>query len=101
MSNLRIKNKRLKRELKSLKQHTVPVNIAVNQKEIVELRSSLMLTDEDLLYLDQCVDQVKWTLLEEAKDYIKVDLITPGTNDSGLPYPILKARLGVVRKENL
>lgn len=100
MSNLRIKNKRLKRELESLKQHVVPVNIAVNQKEIIELGSSLMLTDEDLLYLSECENQVKRMLFEEAKDYIKVDLIMPGTNDSGLPYPILKARLDVVRKEN-
>lgn len=100
MSNLRIKNKRLKRELESLKQHVVPVNIAVNQKEIIELGSSLMLADEDLEHLSECENQVKWVLFEEAKDYIKVDLITPGTNDSGLPYPILKARLGVVRKEN-
>lgn len=101
MSNLRIKNKRLKKELEMLKYSaTPPIHVTCSRKEIIKLGSSLMLTEGDLEHLSECENQVKWMLFEEAKDHVKVDFITPGTNDSGLPYPILKAELSVVKKEN-
>lgn len=99
MSNLRIKNKKLKRELELLKKQTVQPKFIYDRREVVKLRSSLMLTEKDMNYLPQCIQQVKWMLCEEVKDYIKVEQVKPGLDDSGLPFPMLVAELSVTRKD--
>lgn len=99
MSNLRIKNKKLKREIELLKGKTMQPKLDYNHREVVKLRSSLMLTKEDMDHLPECAEQVKCMLLEEAKDYIKVDFVGVDLNNPWLPFSMLKAELDVVRKD--
>lgn len=100
MSNLRIKYKRLKREAERLRYNTVePRHIVYNQCDVVKLRSSLMLTEVDMDHLPQCAEQVKRMLLEEVKNYIKVDFVGVDLDNPGLPFSMLKADLSVVRKD--
>ncbi len=54
MSNLRIKNKKLKRELELLKGKTMQPKLVYDHREVVKLRSSLMLTEEDMDHLPEC-----------------------------------------------
>lgn len=100
MSNLRIKNKKLKRELELLKHNTVPYKVVYAHHQVVNLRSSLILTEKDMDYIPQCIQQVKWMLCEKVKDYIKVEQVKPGLDDSGLHFPILAAELSVLSKED-
>lgn len=99
MSNLRIKNKNLKRELELLKGKTMQPKLVYDHREVVKLRSSLMLTEEDLDHLPECIEQVKWMLLEEVKDYIKVDFVGVDLDNPGLPFAMLKADLSVVKED--
>ena len=99
MSNLRIKNKKLKRELELLKYNTVPCKGVYAHHQVVNLRSSLMLTEEDMDYISKCIQQVKWMLCEEVEDYIKVRQVQPDLNNPGLHFPILTAELSVLSKE--
>ncbi len=99
MSNLRIKNKRLKRELEILKSKTTQPYFVYDRREVVKLRSSLMLTKEDMDYLPECAEQIKWMLCEEVKDHIKVDFVGVDLNNPGLPFAMLKADLSVVKED--
>lgn len=100
MSNLRIKNKRLKRELELLKGMTVHPKLVYDHREVVKLRSSLMLTEEDMEHLPECIEQVKWMLCEEVKNYIKVEQVKPDLNNSRFPFPTLVAELYVARRKD-
>ena len=75
MSNLRIKNKRLKRELELLKGQTVQSKMVYDRREIVTLRSRH--TYDDSLYgcipEDIIVKGAIWDLTDELKPYIRLN----------------------------
>ena len=100
MSNLRIKNKKLKRELEFLKMQTIQPRFIHERNDVMKLRSSLMLTEKDMDYIPQCVEQVIWMLCEEVKNYIKVKKVNPDLDDSRLPFSMLLAELSIVRKND-
>lgn len=74
MSNLRIKNKKLKRELENLKKQTVPHKIVYDRREIVTLGCKHEYDDtlygyipEDVIFREAIND-----LSDELKPYVRV-----------------------------
>lgn len=73
MSNLRIKNKRLKRELELLKGQTVQPKMVYDRREIVKLRSKHKYDDSLYGYIpeDVIVRGAISGLTDELKPYIR------------------------------
>lgn len=100
MSNLRIKNKKLKQENERLRDALIATKptyiIHHKDRNILKLRSEKMLSELDLYYKSDCVERLKRELLEEVYKYISISC---QENSFNWPLPILRAEIDVVRKE--
>lgn len=98
MSNLRIKNKKLKREIERLRNTVVePKYIHTEANSIVKLRSEIACE----AMFDDCLPVyerlAKRRLLEEVvSEYISIEYIEYPTHS---PVPIMRAEIDVIRKE--
>lgn len=97
MSNLRIKNKKLKREVERLRNAVIePKYIHTDAKSIVKLRSEIpckAMFDDCLPVYERLA---KRKLLEEVLDYIPTEYIE---YPSYSPVPIMRAEIEVIRKD--
>lgn len=68
MSNLRIKNKKLRRELERLKNKTVKLTTVYNQPNIIKLGAAINFPKDDLPFVNERV--VRNLLIDEMKKEI-------------------------------
>lgn len=97
MSNLRIKNKKLKREIERLRNIVVePKYIHTEANSIVKLRSEIMCSETFGDCFSVYERLAKGKLLEEVSEYISIEYIEYLTYS---PVPIMRAEIDVIRKE--
>lgn len=96
MSNLRIKNKKLKREVERLRNTVIePKYIYTDTNSIVKLRSEIMCSETFGNCLSVYERLAKGKLLEEVSEYISIECIEYPTHS---PVPIMRAEIDVIRK---
>ena len=98
MSNLRIKNKKLKRELELLKYNTVPYKVVHDNRQVVTLASRHMYDDSLDGYIPEEViaRAAIWDITDDIKPYIRFN----SYRDYQTGKIVVEARLDVVSKED-
>lgn len=98
MSNLRIKNKRLKRELELLKYNTVPYKVVHDNRQVVTLASRHMYDDSLDGYIPEevIVNDIVRDLADGLEPYIRINRYrVPATG-----HFIVEASVDIVSKED-
>lgn len=95
MSNLRIKNKKLKRELESLKGQVIQPKIVYNRRDVITLRYKHEYDDILEGYIPEkvIIDHIVRDLAEELKPYIRID----GYRDHVTGNFVVEANIDVVK----
>lgn len=98
MSNLRIKNKKLKRELELLKHNTVPYKVVHDNRQVVTLASRHMYDDSEYGYIPEEViaKAAIWDFTDDIKPYIRFN----SYRDYQTGKIVVEARLDIVSKED-
>lgn len=98
MSNLRIKNKRLKRELELLKYNTVPYKVVHDHRQVVTLASRH--TYDDSLYGCMSEELIAKAAIRDFTDNIIPHIRFNLYRDYETGNIVVEAKLDVVSKED-